>query len=108
MVEELNPTPQQRQEIESHRSQNFEKAKELRRQLQETGKQLKEELDKPVSDIAKVNALAAQIKALEASKVDERIQKVLELKKILTPQQYQLLQEKIKENRAKHPRPMKD
>jgi len=104
IAQELNLTAEQRQAMKEHRSQNSEQVRGIRKHLQEVRAQLRNELDKPDTDIAKIKGLATELKEVEAQMIDQHIKQVLEMKKILTPQQYQLLNQKI-QDRVKKDRP---
>lgn len=112
LAEELNLTPEQQAAIKQNRSENFDQAGNLHKRLREVRKQLKDELDKADTDIAKVKGLTAQLKELEAQMIDSRVSRIVEMKKILTPEQYkqlqQKMQERIKERREKRFKGHKD
>lgn len=98
IIQELNLTPQQQEQIKQLRAQREGQAKSLRDGLRSARQSLKAELDRQNIDEAKVKTIAQELKQLEGQMIDMRISRVLEMKKVLTPEQYQILQEKIKQN----------
>ncbi len=98
--EELGLSAEQKEQIKQHREENKGAVKELHQQLKAKRDQLKVELDKPASDEGKISLIVEEIKALEGQMIEYRVDRILEMKEILTPEQYQKLQEK-KESRKK-------
>ena len=52
------------------------------------------ELDKPVSDKAKLNAISSDMKKTMSEMMDERLNSILRIKEILSPEQYRQFVEK--------------
>ncbi|UCC95273.1 MAG: periplasmic heavy metal sensor [Candidatus Omnitrophota bacterium] len=101
LFQDLGLSLQQQEEMRRHRQEHHERAKDLHRILRDTRKKLGDELDKAGSDEATINSLVAEMKELEAQMIDSRVQGVLEIKEILTPEQFQTFQEKTKKMREK-------
>lgn len=97
MMEELNLTPEQREQIKEQRSQYRGTSKELRSLLRKKEKDLKDEFEKESTDKEKVKYIAGDIKELQAKLIDQRIQSILAMKETLTPQQYKIFHEKTRE-----------
>ena len=70
--------------------------KEISQALKEKRKALYQELEKYDGDQAKIASLAAEVKALLAKKVDSRVESILAMKQILTPEQFEKLQTDVK------------
>ncbi len=100
MSKALNLTAQQEQQIRELQKSNFERAKQLRDELRDKRNALGEELNKQSSDMNKVKALAADIKDIEGRLIDQRVESVIKMKEILTPEQYQKFQNTMKERRG--------
>ena len=88
VLSQLNLSPQQEAQIKELHKGNRQRAKELRQALREKRKALEEELDKPNSDLAKIKALTAELKDMEGRVTEDRVNGVLKMKEILTPEQY--------------------
>lgn len=99
LIEELEITPEQQEEIKSTRAKLKEKTKSVYKNLREQLKTLREELEQTDVDQRKVKKTAAKIKALQAQALDLRIEGILAVKEILTDEQYQQLQAKKKKAR---------
>jgi Spy/CpxP family protein refolding chaperone len=100
MSKALNLTAQQEQQIRELQKSNFERSKQLRAELRDKRNALGEELNKQSSDMSKVKALAADIKDIEGRLIDQRVESVIKMKEILTPEQYQKFQNTMNEKRG--------
>ncbi len=94
---ELNLTAEQKEAIKAQRSEQRQKMKQKWEELKEKNLALKEELLKPEIDKTKLNQIVEEIKKIQGELLDYRVQKGLEMRQILTLEQYRLLEEKIKE-----------
>lgn len=97
LFKELNLTAEQEAKLAEHRKQNRAEAEQRFTAIKEAREKLREELDKPTSDMAVVQASANTIKQSQAQMVDHRIKSILQLKEVLTPEQFQKFQEKAKD-----------
>jgi Spy/CpxP family protein refolding chaperone len=97
LFKELNLTAEQEAKLAEYRKQNKAEAETSFTAMKEAREKLREELDKPTSDMAVVQNLANTIKQGQAQMVDHRIKSILQLKEVLTPEQFQKFQEKAKE-----------
>ena len=88
MAEELQLTPQQKAALEKDREEFSAKSKALRDKMQITRKSLKEELDKAATDKARVESLVTELKNLYSQQIQYRVDKVMAMKQILTPEQF--------------------
>lgn len=89
----LNLTSEQQEQLKAHRETQQQSMKEMQRALKEKKAQLKEQLDNPAATRESVNALAADIKTLTGRMIDQRIDAVFAIRQILTPDQFNQLQE---------------
>ena len=87
MTKELNLTPQQKTELEKQRAATKPQMQALREKMKAAHEQLKSELDKPTPDQARLAAIVTDLKNLTGEQIQMRIDKVLAMKKILTPEQ---------------------
>ena len=95
LVDELGLGKEQVDQLKAHRAKKREVNKELFMALKDERKKLKEELEKPESDKRAIKAIAKNIKKMQADLVDKKIDSVLEVKSILTPEQFIQFKEKL-------------
>ena len=93
--DELKITPEQRQKLKAHREANKEKMKAVRSELKAKHDELRNLLKEPTVDKAKLEAVRADIRNLTGKMVDQRIESMLMLKEILTPEQFTKMNEKM-------------
>lgn len=101
LKEKLDLTPEQEEQIKEHRKKHREERKTARKLIRKKRKALKEELNKPDSDLNKVDEIALQIKDLMGQQIDRRIESILTMKEILTPGQFKKMSETIEEKRKR-------
>ncbi len=85
---QLNLTPEQKKEIENNKLANREKRKALFEKMRAQKEALNQELMKTDLDMAKITEIQNNIKALQSQIVDERLESVLAVRKILSAQQF--------------------
>lgn len=100
IIDELNLTPEQSEQIKEQRSQYRQSLKQLRNLLRQKQEELKAELEKEESDIKKLGRIAVDIKELQSRIIDQRVESVLGVKEILTPGQYRMFCQRSKELRC--------
>ncbi|MBN1688436.1 MAG: Spy/CpxP family protein refolding chaperone [Candidatus Omnitrophica bacterium] len=99
IYKEIGLSEDQLAQIEAKRESQKQAGQEIRTQLREKQEALRVELDKPETDQAKVDSLIDQIGTLMTEKIRHRSQSVLDLKGLLTPEQFAQMQEKKQEMR---------
>ena len=97
----INLTPEQEDQMEIYRKAHREKMNELHQALKAKLEALREEVGKTEPDMVKVNALKDDMKSIEAQKVDLRVRAILEVREILTPEQFEKFQEFGRRHREK-------
>ena len=102
VIKQLNLTPQQEAQIKQLQVLNRQKAKELFRRLKEKRRELADELDKARSNPIKIRALIASLKDTQGRLIEQRVDGVLKMKEILTPEQYQKFSETLKSMRKRN------
>lgn len=102
IFDQLNLNDKQKQAMEANKTahrgrmkQNFEKIKTLREGLSA-------ELMKPVLDMGKINTLQKQFKVFQAQLADDRLNSILEVRKILTPDQFAKFISLVKEHEKRY------
>ncbi|MBN2121187.1 MAG: periplasmic heavy metal sensor [Candidatus Omnitrophica bacterium] len=101
IIEGLALTGEQQEQLKESRQQHRNEFKQIHQSMKEYQVALKEELEKEQPDEAKINTLVAKINSFQARLLDLRVAKVLETKKILTPEQFAKLQSLQKESKEK-------
>jgi Spy/CpxP family protein refolding chaperone len=99
VIKELNLTPKQQQAITQQRTQEKAQSQELRQKIKAVRDQITQELNKQTTDTARVNSLVAQLKELTGQRIDHQIKGIIALKKILTPEQFKMLNEKTEQGK---------
>ena len=92
MIEKLNLSQEQVVQLKSHKQSRRQSHEKLISVLKKQKEQLKVELEKPESDNAKIKEIASSIKQTQSEMVDERIKGILEIKVILTQEQFKEFQ----------------
>jgi Spy/CpxP family protein refolding chaperone len=91
LIKELNLTKAQVTLVNAQRIELEKRQLKLRAELQDKQLDLKAELRKEVPDLSLVNSLVDAIGKTEAEKVRSRVENLLKLKSILTPEQKEKL-----------------
>jgi len=102
LMKDLNLTTEQREQLKVHREANKEGMKAIREEMKAKQKELRDEVAKAQTDMGKIDAIKASMKDLEAKLIDHRVDSILSLKKILSPEQFAQMNAKMEEMRAKH------
>lgn len=99
---ELNLSREQVTAIEERRNLHLKNKEISLSRIEEKKEALRKALDAPSEDPAVINALADELAALQTERMKNRVAAILEIKKILTPEQYAELREKKKALKEKH------
>jgi Spy/CpxP family protein refolding chaperone len=95
MIEKLGLSNEQVAQLKTHKQVKMGTRNKLYSELSKQKQELKDELEKPASDNARIKQIADSIKQIQSEMVDERINGILEIKAILTPEQYTEFKSKI-------------
>jgi len=101
MYEQLGLTEEQKQALKTHREGHRKGAKALIDQLKEKRKAFRQTLEDPNADAGAITAANNEMKALSNRLADDRLNGILEVRKILTPEQYKQFNELHKKHRKK-------
>jgi Spy/CpxP family protein refolding chaperone len=101
MGQSLNLTPKQKQQIQQQRSSDKQKIVELKDKMRAKRLELKSELEKPATDMNRINAIINEIKELTGQQLELRVNSILATKQILTPEQFKQLQDRKFNNNKK-------
>ncbi|MCK4462870.1 MAG: periplasmic heavy metal sensor, partial [Candidatus Omnitrophica bacterium] len=97
--EELGITAEQEAKLKAQREEFRDKNKKLMEKMLSKRKELKQELEKPNINRAKVDKIIADIKNLTGEKLRSRVHKIISMKNVLTQEQFEKLQKKMEEKR---------
>ena len=101
LIDNLGLSQEQVEQIKKNKKAEIEKNRELHASLREYRQELKSELEKPESDNAEIERIAKSIKSIQADMVDVRIENVLKVKLILTPEQFREFAKKLENRRIR-------
>ena len=99
-AEELGLTPEQREAIKAQKEESKTKIKEVQEELRTSRKALHEELKKPETDRTAIDNIVYRMKEAQGELIDQRVNRFLAMKKILTPEQFHKMGE-MKEAKKK-------
>lgn len=106
MAEDLKLTAEQKAALEKQRGETGPKMRAIREKQQASREQLRAELAKTTPDKAALAAIVEDLKNLTGEQMQMKIDKVLAMKKVLTPEQSakmkSIMEEKKKELKGKH------
>jgi Spy/CpxP family protein refolding chaperone len=103
LTESLGLSEEQIALLKNRKQVKMESREKLRSKLRAEEKALKQELEKSVSDDTKIKELADSIKNIHSEMVDERIRGILEIKAILTAEQYAEFKSRVGSYKDKKP-----
>lgn len=101
MFKELNLTDEQKQKLEENRKKRKDDAQGLRDHMKELKTAMRQELEKDVLDMAKVDQVQSQMKEAQAQMMDNRLKGILEVRGILTPEQFKKFSAKMDEHKGR-------
>lgn len=96
---ELNLTDEQKQKLEENRKTHRDDAKDLFKNMKELRTAMRQELEKESLDMARINQIQSQIKDANEQMMDNRLQGILEVRGVLTPEQFKKFSAKMHEHR---------
>lgn len=95
--EQLGLSEEQKTKIKEHRKKHFAEAKDMHEQIHTKREELRKELQKADFDEGRVRAIHSDIKTLRMKEEDNRLEGILEMRKILTAEQHKKFMEMMKE-----------
>jgi len=103
---ELNLTEEQKKLLEDNKNKHREQMKALFSGMREKTALMRQELQKDELNMEKLNQIQNELKALQTQMLDHRLQGILEVRKILTPQQFKKFLTKTEDHKghAQHKR----
>ena len=97
IFKDLNLTGEQKKMLEDNKNKHGEERKALFNAMKEKMAAMRLELQKEKLDMAKINQINDEIKNLEAQMTDHRLKGILEVRRILSPEQFKKFTEKMEE-----------
>jgi Spy/CpxP family protein refolding chaperone len=88
VFKQLDLSPEQEKQLESHRSNHREQAKEIHKSIRAKKEEMRDELQKQELNMDKINKIHSELKNLHSEKADHRLEGILEVRKILTTEQF--------------------
>lgn len=88
LYRELNVNDEQKRLLEENRKRHKEEAGAMFDEMKKKRSLMKEELHKDGLDMAKIGEINNELKQLQARMLDHRLDRILEVRKILTPEQF--------------------
>lgn len=101
MFDTLGLTAEQKARLDAGRVKNRDERKAAWEEMRTIKEALAAELDKTVFDMAKVKQLHEKLKVLMASREDRRLEMILEMRTVLTPEQFAAFQKQTKKMHLK-------
>ncbi|MBU1043201.1 MAG: Spy/CpxP family protein refolding chaperone [Candidatus Omnitrophica bacterium] len=101
LQEELGLTDEQVQQLDQQRNQHRGEINQSRQKMQELRQEMKTETEKTQIDEAKIRAVHEQMKSVQNKIADQRLEGILQLRKILTPEQFKKFHESRGKGRGK-------
>ncbi len=102
MFEQLDLNDEQKKMIEANRAKNKDAKNTLREEMKANMKAMGEELKKADLDMPKINALHEASKQLFNKMADQRFNSILEVRKILTKEQFAKFTEMMEKRMGRH------
>lgn len=107
MAKELNLTEAQKKQLDEHKAKHKTQMKDMMTQTMEKNEALRQELQKTDTDKAKVESLKSDLKGLHSKRIDSMTDSVSEMKQILTPEQFQKMNDNMQKRHEKMKKSMK-
>lgn len=85
---ELGLSPEQQQKLDAHREQQSKDREEFFSQMRAKRKELAQELQNPELNMDRINAIHAQTKEMMNQKADKKLEHILYVRQVLTPEQF--------------------
>ncbi len=88
IFKQLDLSPEQEKQLNIHRKRHREQGKEIHTSIRAKREAMKEELQKQALDMEKINKIHSEMKSMHSKKADHRLEGILEVRKILTTEQF--------------------
>jgi Spy/CpxP family protein refolding chaperone len=88
VFKQLDLDPEQEKQLNAHRKGHREEGKEIHKSIRVKREAMKKELQKQDLDKEKIKKIHSELKNLQSQKADHRLEGILEVRKILTNEQF--------------------
>ncbi len=88
VFKQLDLTPEQEEQLKAHRKNHREQGREFRESLRAKKEAIRNELQKEELNMEKIYKIHNELKGLLSNKADHRLEGILEVRKILTAEQF--------------------
>ncbi|MGD9015700.1 MAG: periplasmic heavy metal sensor [Candidatus Omnitrophota bacterium] len=99
IADELSLSPEQKEQLKEQRFQARYSMIENRNKIKLKELELRHELEKEAVNQEVVNKIVAELKQLHGNTIEQRVDSILKMKEILTPEQFEKLESVIKHRR---------
>ena len=86
--EMLNLSTEQQELMDVHKAKRREQMEAFHKSMMTTREAMKTELEKEEPNMDTINQIQSELKVLDATKADHRLEGILEVREILTPEQF--------------------
>jgi Spy/CpxP family protein refolding chaperone len=108
LIDKLDITDEQKETLMEQREEHWKKMKDLREAMNENRQDLREELLKDDYSKTAVKRTVREMKGIQGDMIEQRVDHFLQMKEVLTPEQYrkftELAEKKRKRSKGKHSR----
>ncbi len=100
LYKDLNLTEEQKKALEENKNKNRELKKSSFQAMKGKMEEMRKELQNPTLNMEKINQIQSELKASQAQMLDQRLQGILEIRKILTAEQFTKFSAKMEEHKG--------
>jgi Spy/CpxP family protein refolding chaperone len=95
LCKDLNITEDQKKQLDANKEKNREEMKAVFKEMKDKKDLMRAELEKEAIDIAKVQAINNDLKALQSKMLDNKLAGILEVRKVLSAEQFKKFSSKM-------------
>lgn len=99
LYEQLQLTDEQKKALDENKKQSRENRKSAAKAMKDNMDLIRQELQKPELDMARITQIQNELKASQIRMLDARLDGILAARKILTPEQFSKFMEKMEKSR---------
>lgn len=96
LTRELDLTPEQQGQIKKQRSEHRKKNRELKDEVSAKRLELKQELERQTTNKKRIDSIVAELKILMGNQLSQRVEGILSIREILTPEQFNKFQQRAR------------
>ena len=97
VFKQLDLSTEQEKQLKAHRNKQKEQGKGIHESIRAKREEMKIELQKQELNMAKINKINSELKSIKSKKSDHRLESILEVREILTVEQFLKFMELKKE-----------